>query len=133
VLRERDLPPAALELGDGGSQRIDALVHDMVEHSQIAGDIVQGERAGAAMAQLRSFMFEHVYLGPHVRPEHARISEVLRTLFDHYAASPEAIPDGGGAPGADHAQRITDYIAGMTDRYCIRAFTDLSVPHAFAL
>ena len=31
-------------------------------------------------------------------------------------------------PGADLAQRVTDYIAGMTDRYCIRAFEALAVP-----
>jgi dGTPase len=41
------------------------------------------------------------------------------------------VPDGGGAPGADEAQRITDYIAGMTDRYCIRAFESLAVPDEF--
>jgi len=29
---------------------------------------------------------------------------------------------------ADHAQRVTDYLAGMTDRYCIRAYTALAVP-----
>jgi dGTPase len=28
---------------------------------------------------------------------------------------------------------VTDYVAGMTDRYCIRAFEALSVPAAFAL
>ena len=34
---------------------------------------------------------------------------------------------------ADLAQRVTDWLAGMTDRYCIRAFEALSVPEAFAL
>jgi dGTP triphosphohydrolase len=28
---------------------------------------------------------------------------------------------------------VTDWLAGMTDRYCIRAFEALSVPEAFAL
>ena len=37
-----------------------------------AGDIVQGDEIGAAMLSLRAFMFEHVYLGPETRPEHAR-------------------------------------------------------------
>jgi dGTP triphosphohydrolase len=30
------------------------------------------------------------------------------------------------------AQRVTDYLAGMTDRYCIREYTELQVPRAFA-
>jgi dGTPase len=120
-------------LGDRGSERIDALVHDLVEHSERAGDIVQGERAGAAMSTLRTFMFERVYLGDVARQEHSRIERVLHTLFDHYASDPALVPDGGGAPGADHAQRITDYLAGMTDRYAVRAFSALSVPASFAL
>jgi dGTPase len=134
VLREEELPaePIAV-LGDTGSRRIDALVHDLVEHSEVAGDIVQGEEVGGAMDRLRTFMFDHVYLGPVARREHAKIDRVVRTLFDYYVAEPDRIPDGGGSPDADLPQRVTDWLAGMTDRYCIRAFEALSVPEAFAL
>jgi dGTPase len=134
VLDEAALPAEAIAvLGDSGSARIDALVHDLVEHSEQAGDIVQGEQAGAAMSALRAFMFEHVYLGAAARREHSRIERVIRTLFDHYASDPALLPDGGGAPGADHAQRVTDYLAGMTDRYAVRSFTALAVPASFTL
>jgi dGTPase len=134
VLDESALPAGAIAvLGETGTQRIDTLVHDLVETSEAAGDIVQGEQAGAAMTALREFMFEHVYLGEAARQEHSRIDRVIRTLFDHYASDPALVPDGGGAPGADHAQRVTDYLAGMTDRYAVRAFTALSVPDSFAL
>ncbi len=139
AVRAGVLEPAALPadpiaiLGTTGSERIDALVHDLVEVSEEAGDIVQGEQAGAAMARLRAFMFEHVYLGDVARQEHSRIERVLRTLFAHYASDVALLPDGGGAPGAGHAQRITDYLAGMTDRYAVRAFSALSVPASFAL
>ena len=83
VLREEELPaePIAV-LGDTGSRRIDALVHDLVEHSAAAGDIVQGAEAAAAMDALRAFMFERVYLGPEARREHAKNDRVLSTLFD---------------------------------------------------
>jgi dGTPase len=134
VLRQEELPEAPLAvLGDTGPRRIDALVHDLVEHSELAGDIVQGDEVGGAMDQLRTFMFDHVYLGPIARREHAKIDRVVRTLFEYYVAEPDRIPDGGGAPDADLAQRVTDWLAGMTDRYCIRAFEALSVPEAFAL
>ncbi len=134
VLDEAALPADAIGvLGDSGSARIDALVHDLVEHSEPAGDIVQGAEAGAAMSALRAFMFEHVYLGAVARQEHSRIERVLRTLFDHYASDLSLLPDGGGAPGAARAQRVTDYLAGMTDRYAVRAFTALAVPASFTL
>jgi dGTPase len=142
LLSEGELPAEPIEvLGRSGSARIDTLVHDMVEHSERAGDIVQGPEAGPAMAQLREFMFDRVYLGPAVRAERARIAAVLRRLFEHYVEHPELLPAGGGeqagAPSAAEAearlaQRVTDYLAGMTDRYCIREYTELQVPRAFA-
>ncbi|MFI4985307.1 MAG: deoxyguanosinetriphosphate triphosphohydrolase [Solirubrobacterales bacterium] len=136
LLRESELPeqPIAV-LGNDGSARIDALVHDMVEHSAPAGDIVQGPQAGQAMDELRDFMFAHVYLGPAVRAEQAKISGVVRRLFEHYVEHPEllpALPAASPRRGDDLARRVTDYLAGMTDRYCIRAFAELEVPEAFA-
>ncbi|HTU77123.1 MAG TPA: deoxyguanosinetriphosphate triphosphohydrolase [Solirubrobacteraceae bacterium] len=134
LLREEELPgePIAV-LGETGSARIDALVHDMVEQSRRAGEIVQGPRAGPAMRELREFMFERVYLGPAVRAEHAKIAAVVRRLFEHYVEHPELLagaPDAGGEDAL--AQRVTDYLAGMTDRFCIRRYTELQVPQAFA-
>jgi dGTPase len=133
LLREDELPaePIAV-LGSSGSARIDRLVHDMVEHSERTGDIVQGEQAGTAMNALREFMFERVYLGPAVRDEHEKISGVVRRLFEHYVEHPELLP-GAPTPGQQAlARRVTDYLAGMTDRYCIREYTELEVPQAFA-
>jgi dGTPase len=131
VIAAANLPaePIAV-LGETGSSRIDALVHDLVEHSEQADDIVQGEEAAGAMSELREFMFERVYLGPEARREHAKIALVVRSLFDHYCEQPEQIP--ASIPDGDVARRVTDYIAGMTDRFCIRAFEALSVPVAFA-
>src|SRR5881394_2296102 len=68
VLDPADLPRDEVELlGPAGSDRIDTLVHDLVEASERAGDIVQSAEVGEAMLALRSFMFERVYLGPQVR------------------------------------------------------------------
>ena len=78
------------------------------------------------MLRLRKFMFERVYLGAEARREHDRVRLTLRGLFDHYMEHPDLVPD--GAAGADDVQRITDYIAGMTDRFCIATFKRLALP-----
>jgi dGTPase len=131
VIATSDLPADAIAvLGDTGSHRIDALVHDLVEHSEAAGDIVQGERAGVAMNELRSFMFDRVYLGEGARREYGKIELVVSSLFNHYCEHPEEIPD--SIPDGETSRRVTDYVAGMTDRFCIRMFEALSVPVAFA-
>jgi dGTPase len=130
VLQPADLPVEEIAiLGPTGSARIDALVHDLVEHSEAAGDIVQGEIVGRSMLSLRSFMFEHVYLGPRARAEHAKIERVLQGLFEWYCEHPEELPEGA----ASEADRVIDYLAGMTDRFAIRAWTERFVPQGLAL
>ena len=129
ILRPGDLPTAEIELlGPTGSIRIDTLVADIVENSRGTADIRQSEEVGMAMLRLRKFMFERVYLGATARSEHARVERTMTGLFEHYLANPEIIP--ALDPGADDVQRVTDYIAGMTDRYCIARFTDLAIPEA---
>src|SRR3954449_6644717 len=62
ILSADELPEDEIAiLGDTGSRRIDRLVHDVVESSARAGDIVQSDEVGEAMLALRSFMFERVY------------------------------------------------------------------------
>jgi dGTPase len=74
-------------------------------------------------------MFERVYLGEQARAEHAKIAHVIRTLFEHYCLHPAELPP--SSAGDPLSVRVTDYLAGMTDRFCLRAFEDLAVPKGF--
>ena len=128
VIRFEDLPREEVSaLGDTGSARIETLVRDLLERSEAEGDIVQGEEVGAAMLRLREYMFDRVYLGADAQSESARIERMLRALFDHYAENPPPAL----TPDASEHERVTDYLAGMTDRYAIRVFSELSVPQGF--
>jgi dGTPase len=130
VLDAAELPDGAIAiLGDSGSQRIDMLVHDLVEQSARAGAIVQSEPVGEAMTALRDFMFEHVYLGPQVTQERRKIRIAVRALFNHFCDHPEQIPD--SIPDGPLSRRVTDHIAGMTDRFAVALFETLAVPTAF--
>jgi dGTPase len=108
ILAEDDLPHDEIEvLGESGSERIDTLVHDLIETSEQRGDIAQSDDVGGAMLALRSFMFKRVYLGPNTRFEHDRARATVRRIFD-------ALADRGDDP-----EQITEFIAGMTDRYAL--------------
>ena len=131
VLAEGDLPREEIAiLGQSGSERIDRLVHDLVETSERAGDIVQGEEAGGAMARLRKFMFERVYLGEAARREQQRVTHIVEALLEHYLAAPDTVPAIAPDARQDPVTRTVDYLAGMTDRFCIREFERLTVPRA---
>jgi len=108
ILEESDLPREEIAiLGPTGAKRIDTLVHDLVEHSASAGDIVQGDEIGSAMLSLRAFMFERVYLGPETRPEHERARETIRRIVEHLRTRRHS--DG----------EIVEFVAGMTDRFAL--------------
>ena len=127
IIDSTDLPSAEIELlGPTGGRRIDTLAQDIIETSRDAGDIEQTEEIAAAMLKLREFMFDRVYLGPEARGEHERVQRTLQSLFAYYSEHPDEVP--GSQQGADLTQRVTDYIAGMTDRYCIARFKELVLP-----
>ncbi len=115
ILDPAELPHEEVALlGDRGSRRIDTLVHDLVENSERAGDIVQSEEIGAAMLALRTFMFERVYLGPQTRSEQERARATVRRIFEHLAER------------GDEPEQIVEFIAGMTDRFALSYVADLS-------
>jgi dGTPase len=108
LLAEDDLPREEIAiLGDTGSGRIGTLVHDIVDSSEGVDDIRQSPGVGEAMLSLRAFMFERVYLGPQVAPEHARAHETIAAIFEHLVER------------GDDVDEVVDYIAGMTDRFAL--------------
>ena len=56
-----------------------------------------------------------------------REREKLRALFDYYVEHPPP----PAVAGASDPERIVDYLAGMTNRFAVRAFSELSVPEGF--
>jgi dGTPase len=127
ILAESDLPAAEIALlGPTGAARIDTLVRDIVASSRERGDVEQSDEVGGAMLGLRTFMFERVYLGPEARSEHDRVIRMLSGLFDHYLDDPSLVTD--GTAEVDELQRVTDYVAGMTDRFAIASFRRLALP-----
>jgi dGTPase len=125
IISDDDLPKAEIELlGESGPERVDVLVQDMVERSRAAGDVAQSEDVGGAMLRLRKFMFDRVYLGTEARAEQERAREALSALFAYYLANPDEVP--APDPGANERQRVTDYLAGMTDRFCLTTYERLA-------
>jgi dGTPase len=105
ILGAEDLPQEEIAiLGDTGSERIDTLVHDLVESSADTGDIVQSDEVGEAMLSLRSFMFARVYH----EQDHAHVRATVQRIFDDLVERK-----------AYTLEDATDYLAGMTDRFAL--------------
>src|SRR5918996_5325370 len=128
ILVERDLPATTLEeLGRNHSDRIHRMVRDLVEASAGAQEIGMTTEVFDAMATTRSFLFERVYLGRVAPATREAVERILTTLLEHFSEHPPPLED---IPAADTLQdarvQAVDYVAGMTDRFAVRQFEDVT-------
>ncbi len=126
ALLEDDLPEREVAiLGRTTSQRLTTLVSDIVANSADGVEIRQSPEVGGSFLRLRKFMFDHVYLAPPASTESARARGVVQALFGWYAEHPEELPP---SQEPDPVRRVTDYVAGMTDRFALRAYRQIFMP-----
>ncbi len=133
LLTEDALPASTHEvLGPDHSSRIELLVRDMVQTSAALDDIALSEPVWDAMSELRSFLFANVYTAPQVLAEVNKAKCLVSQLFDYYVDNIDEVPEEYRAIAeGDRLQAVTDYIAGMTDRYATATFKRLFVPRDF--
>ena len=114
ILTPHDLPDVTNRLlGGTQSQRIGAMVADLVAASQGSDEISMSSEVFDAMATTRSFLFDRVYLGRLGAVTRGAVQEILGTLLEHHGKALEV-------------QAAVDYVAGMTDRFAVRAYQDLT-------
>ncbi len=132
LLSEADLPKGPTDLlGHHHGARITTLVEDLIEASRDAEEIRLSPPVWAAMTELRRFLFDNVYLHGDAKREDPKAYRLVTDLFDYFLEHPERLP--GDVDPADPAlpQYVTDYIAGMTDRFAISTYEDLFVPRTW--
>ncbi len=116
-------------LGPDHSSRIEMLVRDMVETSAARDDIALSDPVWDAMSELRSWLFANVYTAPAVMVEVNKAKLLVEQLFDYYVEHIGEVPEEYRAISeGDDLRAVTDYIAGMTDRFATATFMRLFVP-----
>lgn len=132
ILSEADLPASTHTLlGPDHSSRIETLVLDMVETSAVADDIHMSDAVWNAMMELRAFLFERVYTSDIVMVEVAKATHLIENLFDYYVAHVDEVPkEYRDISEGDDLRAVTDFIAGMTDRYAKGLYQRLFIPSA---
>ena len=131
ILTDLDIPRSISNvLGESHSERIDTLVRDMIVTSREAGDIVLSPAVEKALDDLRSFMFDRVYRNPVAKGEESKAKDMIKKLYDFYYRNPQKLPeDFEPQLSFEGLERtVSDYIAGMTDKYAVDKFTELFTP-----
>ena len=120
LLAADDLPEETVTvLGTTHGARIKTMVLDLVVASEGAGEIAMTPHIFDAMSVTRKFLFERVYLGRVATATSNAVELIVGTLLEHFEAN---LPPESAAAGKAGA---VDYVAGMTDRFALRAFEEV--------
>lgn len=117
--------------GNSRSDRISSMIHSVVENSRNSPEIKMDDESYKMLMKLREFMFDRVYMNPFVRAEEERAHNIISELYYHFLKHPDMMPK--DYIKGDAHQDVCDYIAGMTDTYCVHKFNELFVPKSFTV
>jgi dGTPase len=132
VVPAEEIPASVADLcGRSRGRQLRTFVHDVVATTASQGVVGLSEPIASALADLRRFNYERVYLRPASVEQSSRVIEMLRALVDHYVSRPGEMPEdyclSSVAIGLDDvAQQAVGYVGGMTDRFaCVQAVARL--------
>lgn len=136
LLSEEEIPKEVIKvLGKTHSERIETLVTDFIIESNKNLDeglfkVGLSKEKDEAMRELRGFMFKNIYLGEILKVERDKAKFILEAIIDFYTKKPEKMPklyrDIVEEEGIYRG--VADYIAGMSDDYCLNKFNEIYVP-----
>lgn len=135
ILREEDIPKKYTDvLGTSVKGRLNTLVHNVIINSVDRPVIQMSEEVHEAMQGLRIFMFENVYRNPVAKKEEGKAIHMITNLYEFYIKNPEFLPEQSQnmlKKGEELSQVVCDYIAGMTDTYAVKKFTEFFIPESW--
>jgi dGTPase len=108
------------------------MINDIIRNSENVNDIRMSAEVAEAMQGLRKFMFQTLYVNPVAKSEEVKARKMLIELYEYYRKNIDELPENYLRFIREYGEKpervICDYIAGMTDRYCISKFEDIFVP-----
>jgi len=131
VLNFNDIPKTYIEtFGDTSSKRINAMILNVITHSQGKDTIQMEEAFHKQMLSLRQYMFKHVYLNESAKSEEKKAEKIIKTLYKYYLENPDILEAhyDDYMTDAPLDQVIKDYIAGMSDRYIVQKYNEIFIP-----
>lgn len=133
ILSEESIPKEyAKILGASTKERLNTLIHDIINESMGAFDIRMSEDVSRAMTGLRQYMFRSVYTNPLAKSEEGKAVKMLREMYYYFGEHLEEIPESFRRIEAEHKESdermVCDYIAGMSDQYAVNIFKRIYIP-----
>ncbi|MEW6250048.1 MAG: dGTP triphosphohydrolase [Planctomycetota bacterium] len=80
------------------------------------------------LQQLDRFLCKHVYRSPRLRQADDQARRIITAVFDAYVTHPAELPERFRRHVSAHGlpRAVADFVAGMTDRYCVEQHVRLA-------
>ncbi|WP_291569371.1 deoxyguanosinetriphosphate triphosphohydrolase [Clostridium sp. UBA4548] len=136
LLSEREIPAEYISsLGKSHGDRIDTLVKDCIYNTitnikNYNPSVSLSSEIEKSLSGLRNFMFKNVYNGDILKVERDKAKFVLTHVYKYFYNHPEKLPKFYGEIAKEEglSQGVGDYIAGMSDEFCLSLFDDIYLP-----
>lgn len=133
IFDENSIPTAYTDvLGKTTKSRLNTMINDIITQSEDQPDIIVSDDVYMAMKNLRKFMFEALYTNPKAKSEEIKVRKMLIEMYDYYMDNIQELPESYIRLMIEHNQMperiVCDYIAGMSDSYCVSKFADIFIP-----
>ena len=136
ILNMDQIPKNLIDsLGYTHGKRVDTLVKDCIyttlnNLSIGRKEVTLSENVEETLGYLRSFMFRKVYKGEILAIERNKAKFVLEQVINYFNKNPNKMPEFYQKIVEKEGLQVgvTDYIAGMSDDYCLWVFNEIYVP-----
>ena len=136
ILRDSDIPEEiTCAIGGKHSDRIDTLIHDVINESEATGAISHSPQVAFVFNTFRDFMFSRVYRNSKAKGEEKKVLGLIEGLFGYYSSHPDLLPQEYARISTREgvSRAVSDYISGMTDKYAISQYENIFIPVGFSV
>jgi len=136
MLAHDDIPKDIQDVfGKTHARRIETMVSDVIASTQNGNldKIRMSSEKLEALGALRAFMFDHVYESERTQEELKKAQQAVRALYGFYLKHPKQLLKEMEIEKLTESLEVhvVDFISGMTDRYAVRKYGELVMPHSW--
>ncbi len=142
LIRRDDIPKILREkLGSTNGEIIDTLVRDVVYQSYDQPFICFSQEISDYLLQLKKFNYQHIYFSKQIKKDQEKIRRGFRLLFELFLRDLKEgnensrifkdflnskVPE--YLNSTNDAEKVRDFIGGMTDRYFVMVMQERLIP-----
>lgn len=129
IVAAADLPTEVAEVvGTTRSRQLGAFIDAVLATIADTGTVALGQPHADALAALRSFNYERIYLRPESAEQAKRVIRLLRSLTEWFVVNPRGIGEEPATPSPGSPEAVSAavrYVSGMTDRFALGLAVEL--------